>query len=168
MTGTCSSDDLVLALRRFGQERERLRSAVARTLGVATADLEALAHLQSDGPLTQRDLGSRLMLTSGAVTTLVDRLARAGWVRREPNPDDRRSVLVALTAEGAAELHPVLAEFDVALCAAASGLPEETRAEAAELLRAVTRAAAHAVDALGGAPGDTAAQVERRTAVPSP
>lgn len=144
-----------------------MRSALARTLGVATADLEALTHLQSDGALTQREVGSRLMLTSGAVTTLVDRLERAGWVRRRPNPDDRRSVLVELTPEGAAELHPVLAEFDCAILRAVDALSDEARGDSVRLLTAVTRAASRAVDALGGPPGDSPAQAERRGALAS-
>jgi len=51
-------------------------------------------NLEADGPLTQRDLGERLALTSGAITMLVDRLERAGWVHRRPHPGDRRYVLI--------------------------------------------------------------------------
>lgn len=167
MADSCTSTALIDALRRFSQERERMRSALARTLGVATADLEALTHLQSDGALTQREIGSRLMLTSGAVTTLVDRLARAGWVQRRPNPDDRRSVLVELTPEGAAELHPALAEFDCSMSRAADAMSDEDRRHATHLLTAVTQAATRAVDALGGPPGESPAQGERRATLAS-
>jgi len=54
-------------------------------------------NLEADGPLTQRDLGERLALTSGAITMLVDRLERAGWVHRRPHPGDRRYVLIELS-----------------------------------------------------------------------
>jgi DNA-binding MarR family transcriptional regulator len=73
-----------------------LRTALARRLGVPAADLDALVHLERAGPLTQRDLAERLLLSSGAVTFLVDRLEQAGLVQRQPHPTDRRATLVAL------------------------------------------------------------------------
>ena len=63
-----------------------MRTALARRAGIGATDLDALEHLEADGPLTQRDLGERLSLTSGAVTMLVDRLERAGWMHRRPIP----------------------------------------------------------------------------------
>lgn len=68
------SDSLAGSLQRFGLERDRMRTALARRAGMASTDLDALEHLEADGPLTQRQLGERLSLTSGAVTMLVDRL----------------------------------------------------------------------------------------------
>src|SRR5215469_17495425 len=90
--------DLSGSLQRFGLERDRMRAALARRARISETDLDALEHLEADGPLTQRDLGERLSLTSGAVTMLVDRLERAGWVHRRPHPTDRRYILVALSA----------------------------------------------------------------------
>lgn len=86
-------DALSRSLQRFGLERDRMRAALARHAGMSGTDLDALEHLEADGPLTQRDLGDRLSLTSGAVTMLVDRLEKAGWVHRRPHPSDRRYVL---------------------------------------------------------------------------
>ena len=89
------SEDVASALHRFGLERDRLRTAQARRLGIAVADLDALEHLELAGPLTQRELAMRLLLSSGAVTFLVDRLEQAGLVRRQPHPTDRRTTLVS-------------------------------------------------------------------------
>jgi len=139
-----SPAEIVASLHRFGRERERLRAVLARSLGVAGADLDAMAHLRADGPMSQRDLGDRVLLTSGAVTTLVDRLARAGWVRRHPHPHDRRSVLVALTEEGEGALRPVLASVDRALAAAAADLGPAARGHVHRLLQAAGEAAAGA------------------------
>lgn len=151
---------VVSALHRFGQERDRLRSALARDLGVAPADVEALIQLQVNGAMTQRELGSRLMLTSGAVTTLVDRLARLGWVARRPNPDDRRSVLVERLGDGDDPPHPALDGVRVAIEAACASLGGRERAGCVALLNDAADAAARAVDELGrptadhGAPRD--------------
>jgi DNA-binding MarR family transcriptional regulator len=49
-------------------------------------------------PVTAGSLARELHLTTGAITGLVDRLARAGYARRAPDPSDRRRVLVSATA----------------------------------------------------------------------
>ncbi len=65
---TPPADDLAASLQRFGLQRDRMRAALARQAGISSTDLDALEHLEADGPLTQRALGERLSLTSGAVT----------------------------------------------------------------------------------------------------
>ena len=59
--------------------------------------LEALYHL---GPLCQQDIGKKILKTSGNMTLVIDNLVKRGLVFRENNPDDRRFVIVRLTAEG--------------------------------------------------------------------
>ena len=108
---TPSAEDLAGRLQRFGLQRDRMRAALARQAGISATDLDALEHLEADGPLTQRDLGQRLSLTSGAVTMLVDRLERAGWVHRRPHPGDRRYVLIELSPLAAASAPEGLAVY---------------------------------------------------------
>lgn len=59
--------------------------------------LEALYHL---GPLNQRELGRKILKSSGNVTVVVDHLERDGLVARTRGPDDRRQVVVSLTDAG--------------------------------------------------------------------
>ena len=59
--------------------------------------LEALYHL---GPLCQRDLGAKLLSSSGNITLVVDNLEKRALVRRERQTEDRRFILVHLTDEG--------------------------------------------------------------------
>ncbi|MGH7511533.1 MAG: MarR family winged helix-turn-helix transcriptional regulator [Gemmatimonadales bacterium] len=59
--------------------------------------LEALFHL---GPMCQRDLGERILRSSGNMTLVVGNLERRGLVRRERQAEDRRYYLVHLTVEG--------------------------------------------------------------------
>ena len=77
-------EELVASLQRFGLERDRMRAVLVAEAGINATDLDALEHLEADGPLTQRQLGDRLSLTSGVITMLVDRLEGAGWVHRAP------------------------------------------------------------------------------------
>jgi DNA-binding MarR family transcriptional regulator len=68
--------------------------AVARKLGVTAAEWKTLSVLRRTSPATAGTLAKATGLTTGAITGIVDRLEKAGYARREDNPDDRRSVLV--------------------------------------------------------------------------
>jgi DNA-binding MarR family transcriptional regulator len=140
--------ELAASLQRFGLERDRLRAAIARTARISETDLDALEHLEADGPLTQRELGARLLLTSGAVTMLVDRLERAGWVYRRPHPTDRRATLIELSA-GAAERAPqALTTYHAAIAALIAAVPQAERATLCAFLAAAADSAAAAVGEL--------------------
>ena len=69
--------------------------AAAASYGLGITDMKALQILLQEGPQTPGDLATRLGLTTGAVTSVVDRLARRGMVRRAPHPADGRKVLVS-------------------------------------------------------------------------
>ncbi len=131
-------------LQRFGLARDQMRSALASWAGISPTDLDALEHLEAAGPLTQRELGTRLALTSGAITMLVDRLERAGWVRRRPHPSDRRSVLVELSAQAADRAPAGLAAYHARIKAIAAGVPAAHQEAVASFLQAAAEAAAEA------------------------
>ncbi len=131
-------------LQRFGLARDQMRSALASGAGISPTDLDALEHLEAAGPLTQRALGTRLALTSGAITMLVDRLERAGWVRRCPHPSDRRSVLVELSAQAAERAPAGLAAYHAPIKAIAAGVPAAHQEAVASFLQAAAEAAAEA------------------------
>ncbi len=142
---TQPAEDVAGSLQRFGLLRDRMRAALARRAGISATDLDALEHLEADGPLTQRDLGERLSLTSGAVTMLVDRLERAGWVHRRPHPGDRRYVLIELSPRAAAEAPEGLTAYHARIRALATGVPTGQREAVAAFLSAAADAAAAAV-----------------------
>jgi len=141
MSGSTAAE-LRRALHRYGIERDRLRSALAQAAGLTPTDLDALEYLEANGPQTQRELGERLLLTSGGVTVLVDRLEAGGWVRRTRHPSDRRAVLVELSPTmPSAELEP-LERYHAAIEAAARKLTANERSAAARFLGTVTERAA--------------------------
>ncbi|MEP6973183.1 MAG: MarR family transcriptional regulator [Actinomycetota bacterium] len=53
-----------------------------------------------DFTMSPGDIGEELLLSSGAMTNRLDRLEAAGFVAREPDPDDRRALIVRLTKDG--------------------------------------------------------------------
>src|SRR3954453_4518456 len=120
--GTPGPEEVVTALHRFGLERDRLRTALARRLAVAAADLDALAHLELGGALSQRGLAERLLLTSGAVTQLVDRLERMRFVTRRPHPTHRPPTPVELAPGPELPDVPELGQYHEAPRRAAAGL----------------------------------------------
>ncbi len=68
--------------------------ASAKACDLHATDLYALNILELAGPMTPGELGTRTGLTTGPTTRLVDRLEAAGYVRRAPDPGDRRKVIV--------------------------------------------------------------------------
>ena len=145
---TSTREALAISLQRFGLERDRLRANLARRAGMSESELDALEHLEADGPLTQRELGTRLSLTSGAVTMLVDRLEQAGWVRRRPHPDDRRAVLLTLSERAVADAPPGLVSYHAAIRALVGRVPAGDRPAITRFLTAAAEAAAGAADDL--------------------
>jgi DNA-binding MarR family transcriptional regulator len=135
---------MAAALQRFGLERDRMRAAVASDAGISATDLDALEHLEADGPLTQRQLGDRLSLTSGAMTMLVDRLEDAGWVRRRPHPSDRRYVLVELTEQAIERTPDRLAAYHARIKTIADKVPAAHRDAIRSFLEATAEAASDA------------------------
>jgi DNA-binding MarR family transcriptional regulator len=118
--------------------------------GITATDLDALEHLEADGPLTQRQLGDRLSLTSGAITNLVDRLERAGWVRRRPHPTDRRYLLLELSPKVAQLAPDGLQRYHGAIDTLAGHVPDKDREAIMSFLEAAAEAAGTAADQLTG------------------
>jgi DNA-binding MarR family transcriptional regulator len=73
---------------------DRFHDAVAAYLGINRTDLRCLDILDLAGRQTAGELASQMGMSTGAVTAMIDRLERAGYVRRLRDPADRRRVLV--------------------------------------------------------------------------
>ena len=90
-------------LSRIGPLLARRQEAVFNRFGLGRGKVGALSALRIAGPphrLSPTRLGKGLMLSSAGVTSRIDRLERRGLVRRLPDPDDRRGVIVELTDQG--------------------------------------------------------------------
>jgi DNA-binding MarR family transcriptional regulator len=78
--------------------------AVAQRVGLGASDSQLISLLNIHGPLTPGRLAELTGLTTGTVTGVIDRLERAGFVRRERDTTDRRKVLVTPVPEAMAIL----------------------------------------------------------------
>ncbi len=96
--------------------------AIASRLGLSAAEWKCLGILDRTGPATAGRLAELSGFTTGAITGIVDRLERAGHVRREPNPRDRRSVIIQPIRSDALreEITPIFASLGSAMAAVAS------------------------------------------------
>ena len=90
------------SLRALSTEIDRLDQAAADRYGLNRTDMRALDIVGRAGPLAPTDLARLLGFTTGGVTTVLDRLERAGYIRRRPDSGDRRRLVVEATQATAA------------------------------------------------------------------
>lgn len=90
---------LQLLAEAASTETALFHQAAAAQYGLGITDMKTLSILTQEGPMTAGGIGNRLSLTSGSVTTLIDRLEGQGLVKRQPHPSDRRKVVVTVNRE---------------------------------------------------------------------
>src|SRR5437763_16981351 len=94
------ADEIVGQLaRRHSTAVVLFHHAVAERLGLGPTDHKCLDLLRERGAMAGSDLSAITGLTSGAITGVVARLEQAGYVRREPDPDDGRKQILHLALE---------------------------------------------------------------------
>jgi DNA-binding MarR family transcriptional regulator len=101
-------EELIYEVRRSQNATDRFDQAVADAIGINRTDLRCLDVIQREWPVPAGRLADQMGLTTGAITTVLDRLERAGYARRVRDPSDRRRVLVEPTLdalEGAGDLY---------------------------------------------------------------
>ncbi|GEL98278.1 putative HTH-type transcriptional regulator YcgE [Cellulomonas terrae] len=87
-------------MRDFMANAVLFQDAVARTGGLNSTDLQAVGLLMSHGPATPGELAERTGLSAGgAITAVIDRLEKAGYVSRQRDQADRRRVIVTADVE---------------------------------------------------------------------
>ncbi|WP_454196284.1 MarR family transcriptional regulator [Nocardia sp. Marseille-Q1738] len=110
---------LTMAAQRSATDAVMMHQAVADRLGLHVTDLRCLNLLRLGGPATAGELATQTGLTTGAITRMIDRLLKSGYVRREHDEQDRRRVIVSVIQERIDEIAPhyeILArEFGAAL-----------------------------------------------------
>ena len=98
------ADRIVLDIRKFIASSIFFNAQAAEKVGLGLTDMQMLHVLQLYGPATPSRLAAATGLSSGGVTVALDRLEKAGFIRREPNPSDRRSLLIHLLPARLAKL----------------------------------------------------------------
>ena len=123
---------LLVIAARTGQERAKARLA---PLGLSVQTCGVLNLLADEGPLSQQAIGEMLGIDRTTMVDLVDELERAGIVRRERNPHDRRSYAVTLTPQGKVKQKRAARAFDAAVDDFFAPLSPAEREQLAGMLR---------------------------------
>jgi DNA-binding MarR family transcriptional regulator len=123
---------------------DRMEKAYAR-FGISRGEFDVLATLRRSGEpytLSPRQLSATLMLTTGGMTGRLDKLERAGLLRRSPDPHDRRGLQVTLTEEGLTLVDQAVTAGLAVQTEALSALNDEQAGQLADLLRDLLAGAA--------------------------
>ncbi|WP_030209787.1 MarR family winged helix-turn-helix transcriptional regulator [Streptomyces sp. NRRL S-87] len=106
-----SAMDHLIATSMVGQQE------FARKLGLGVTDLVCFAYVleAGDTPVTAGDLAVRAHVTTGAVTGIINRLERGGYVTRQPDPADRRRVRVVAVPQAAERVRAIYEPYYVRL-----------------------------------------------------
>jgi DNA-binding MarR family transcriptional regulator len=91
--------ELLAAVRANQNATDQMDDAAARGMGVNRTDARCLDLVEQFGPITAGRLAEGAGLTTGAVTAVIDRLVAKGYLRRVPDPADRRRVMVEITEQ---------------------------------------------------------------------
>src|SRR5258706_10688554 len=95
-----SGTHLWLVMMKAHRALQRLATRSIESSEVCLSDFGVMELLLHKGPQPVNEIGRRIELTSGAITTAVDRLESRGRVKREAHASDRRARIVRLTAAG--------------------------------------------------------------------
>ena len=125
-------------ISRLGRHLDLARRQAFTDHGIESWEFDVLAALRRAGAPYELSPGRLLretLVTSGTMTNRVDRLAARGFVERSPDPDDRRGVIVRLTAEGKTAVDGAFEALLEAERGFLADLPARERQRLAALLR---------------------------------
>ena len=134
-----SIDSVLRSLRRVNLQGSLFGHTVALRFGLSESDIEALEVLIDSGAATAGKLSDLTGLTTGAITRVIDRLEQSGYVRRVPDPSDRRRVIVELVPDRIAAVAATMARVGDK---SASEIDHYSEAELAVINDFLTRMAA--------------------------
>jgi MarR family transcriptional regulator, 2-MHQ and catechol-resistance regulon repressor len=136
-----SGTHLWLVLMKAHRTLERHARRSIEPLRLCSSDFAILELLLHRGPQPVNAIGRRIDLTSGAISSAVDRLEAQSLVARTSDPEDRRTRFVSLTPKGTARIREVFGEHKVAMDGATSGLTKAERETLINLIKKLGRTA---------------------------
>lgn len=99
MTNTrLSREECMAAINQAARDNGNLNvllvNAIAQKIGLSATEFECWSYIVENGPFTAGQVAQKCGITTGGMTGMLDRLERGGFVRRKPDVNDRRRVLV--------------------------------------------------------------------------
>lgn len=127
-------ETVVRCLRQFIAGSVLYNQQVADRVGLRITDMQCINVIDLMGPSTPGELSRFTGLTTGGVTVMLDRLERGGYLKREPNPRDRRSVLVHLNPTKVKKMQAFYGEINQRMAALLDETPERELRSVVNLL----------------------------------
>jgi MarR family transcriptional regulator, organic hydroperoxide resistance regulator len=121
-------------LRQFIAGSILYNQQIADRVGLRLSDMQCINVLELMGPSTPGELARFTGLTTGGVTVMLDRLEKGGYLKREPNPRDRRSVLVHLNPTKIKKMQSFYGEINERMAALLDETPERELRSVVNLL----------------------------------
>jgi MarR family 2-MHQ and catechol resistance regulon transcriptional repressor len=143
----------LVLMKAFRSVQRHAGESIA-SLDLGLSDFVVLEMLLHKGPMKVNDIGRKVDLTSGSITTAVDRLEARGLVSRETNKQDGRSRIVQLTAKGNTLIRAAFAAHSTRMEKAVGGLNLRERADLIALLKKLGLGAQALSDGAQGGDGD--------------
>ena len=151
-----AASELARRAIRFASMLEDTLTASLAPWGLTPADYGVLITLRSAGEpyeLRPSELKSRLLMTSGGVSGVLNRLDKTGLIDRQPHPTDGRSSRVRLTSTGLETVNAAVRAWTLAQCDVLRKVPDEVNRSAADALREVLLALGDSAPQSAQAPG---------------
>lgn len=133
---------LHLVLWRAAKAVEDVAYRSIEATGWCRSDFAVLEALLHKGEMPVNTLGKRVLLTSGSITTAVDRLEKRALVIRRQSPDDGRVCLVRLSAKGRRAIKKAFAEHEQTLAASMAKISSKQKSELIDALRSLGKSVA--------------------------
>lgn len=122
---TEQQEKLTMGMRGLGTRTVLYQQSVAASLGLYNNDFLSIDILHEKGPVTAGELSRLTGLTTGSVTSLIDRLEKNGFVRRQPDPHDRRKVIIVPLYENKEDVSATYLQLHEAMVKLASSYSDE-------------------------------------------
>lgn len=130
----------VVLARAYGAVSRQAELDIARH-GLTAMEFGILEVLHHKGPLLLGEIQRKVLVTSGGITYLVDKLETKGLVERQDCPEDRRARYAALTSAGATLIRRIFPAHAKVMARVLAGLGGQEQLQAAKLLRKLGLAA---------------------------
>jgi MarR family transcriptional regulator, multiple antibiotic resistance protein MarR len=118
-----------------------LNDSLREEHGIVTSQFEFLLYLRDHSEPRVADLAAAFAVGVGAISKSIDRMENRGWVTRRPNPNDRRSAILALTGAGRALVDAAAITFETRLDQIIGAVATSEQVTAAARLLATLRVA---------------------------
>ena len=149
MSGQTDIDQLVETALYLYAEGRRITKASGRDLGLTGPQVTALKLLEGIGKLSLSDLSGRMSAKNSTITGIVDRMVHGDLVVRQRSEEDRRVVLIALTAKGEKLARKIPVTAMEIFGRALHSLSAEDRARLTDILKRLTEFVRTEVERVG-------------------